>query len=381
MNKFLFYTGDWNKPGTVFGVENPHSNDGRNVSRTLRWPNPESGEFQDRHGPTTIGRKMGATLLVDKRTDNFRARTQPCLGQIHDPIQSTKGIDFAFGLGLKDSTGCGAGDIIHGRSEGNFMLGKDRQRGVLAAVRQHLKKANYHNFKTLQDAFEYYDKNNDKFIDANELRKVAFDFNLPIDDDTLSALMVMSSQGTGKINYTQFINFLNWKDKMPDCPTHDSETDKIIQQIDSSFSHRTSASMINSTVGGLPTENWPAFGVPTVRSDIPAPCIRRVSDRTNYGDELGAYGLLSPSIFTDHGVFESDFFEPRDFSSIKRLFTAIGVEMSDEGWESAWKEALRIQQEKVNRNDQPCDKASVECFRLVLDSVTQTVKDAADVAT
>ena len=52
----------------------------------------------------------------------------------------------------------GAGDLIHMRNEGSFLRGRERERGILAAVRQHLKKATYHNFSNLKSAFSYYDK-------------------------------------------------------------------------------------------------------------------------------------------------------------------------------------------------------------------------------
>lgn len=31
----------------------------------------------------------------------------------------------------------------------------------------------------------------------------------------------------------------------------------------------------------------------------------------NYGDESGAYGLMYPSIYSNKGVYEEDFFAPR----------------------------------------------------------------------
>lgn len=52
----------------------------------------------------------------------------------------------------------GAGDLIHMRVPGNYLRGHDRERGVLAAARHHLKMANYHNFHDLKAAFGYYDK-------------------------------------------------------------------------------------------------------------------------------------------------------------------------------------------------------------------------------
>lgn len=52
----------------------------------------------------------------------------------------------------------GAGDLIHMRMPSEYLRGRERERGIVAAIRQHLKKANYHNFNDLQAAFEHYDK-------------------------------------------------------------------------------------------------------------------------------------------------------------------------------------------------------------------------------
>jgi hypothetical protein len=371
------YFGNWNNDGDmVFGIETPHDNDGRKVSRSLRWPNPDIGECADRFGSLATSSKKGSTKLVSERIDAFRQRTQPTLGTVHDPIKSTAGITEAFGLSLKGD-GCGAGDVIHGRDTEMFLLGKDRQRGVLAAVRHHLKKANYHNFSTLREAFAFYDKSKKDAIGPNELRKVCLEFNLPIDDGTLRALMAMTCRNdTGKICYNEFVNLLNWKDKMPTDDELVEIDDLTITQIDKSLDGQiTSSSSINATVGKTSTDVWQRFGVPTVRSDIPAPSIRRVSDRTNYGDELDAHGLLSPSIFTTKGVFEQDFFEPRSKDTIKQLFSVIGVKMGEESWEECWRRALEHQKtykqaQRYNMGNTENDKVSVECFRLVLDSIT-----------
>lgn len=71
---------------------------------------------------------------------------------------------------------------------------------------------------------------------------------------------------------------------------------------------------------------YPIYGVPTIRSDIPAPRIRRISDRTNYGEEGNAYSLLHPTIFGQKGVFERDFFKTR---SKKEVECIISKELKD----------------------------------------------------
>ena len=53
------------------------------------------------------------------------------------------------------------------------------------------------------------------------------------------------------------------------------------------------------------------YGVPSVRADLPAPRIKRVSDTNNYGDSSTAGDLLHPSVHALQGVHEKHFFLPR----------------------------------------------------------------------
>ena len=61
----------------------------------------------------------------------------------------------------------------------------------------------------------------------------------------------------------------------------------------------------------------------------------------NYGDESDAYGLMYPSIYSNNGVYEEDFFKPRPPEVIKQIFENIGVSMSPEVFQELWKEAVR----------------------------------------
>ena len=75
----------------------------------------------------------------------------------------------------------------------------------------------------------------------------------------------------------------------------------------------------------VPIAGFRNYGVPTIRTDLPAPRIKRVSDRTNYGDESDAYGLTNPSIYSSKGVYEKDFLMPRN----KEEVCIVIVELSD----------------------------------------------------
>lgn len=53
-------------------------------------------------------------------------------------------------------------------------------------------------------------------ISLAELREVCIQFNLPVEPELLESLFSYCDvDGDGQINYEEFANFLNWKDKMP----------------------------------------------------------------------------------------------------------------------------------------------------------------------
>lgn len=362
---------DWSRipKDSKFGVETPHNNDGVHVRKTLKWLHETQQEK--------------ATKIVSKRVDDFRERTQPQLGKVHDPIKDTLRVppDHTFGVMVKPDE-YGAGDLIHMRVPSNYLRGQDRERGVLAAVRQHLKKANYHNFHDLRAAFEYYDKDKSGKISLAELREVCIQFNLPVEPELLESLFSYCDvDGDGQINYEEFANFLNWKDKMPSGEmqstlkeeTSEEEVkeegqtsgekspERLQKQIDKAVGGwKTSSSQFNAVAGKIRTSGWRAYGVPTIRSDLPAPITRRVADTTNYGDESDAYGLINPSIYSNLGVYEKDFFQPRDQYEIRRIFDGIGVEMTTDVFEKIWEQAS---------SRHPAGLVSVESFRGIMDEV------------
>ena len=56
-------------------------------------------------------------------------------------------------------------------------------------------------------------------ITPAELQEVCFQFNLVVDETLLTQLMnYCDVDGNGMLNYEEFVNFLNWKDKMRASP-------------------------------------------------------------------------------------------------------------------------------------------------------------------
>ena len=59
----------------------------------------------------------------------------------------------------------------------------------------------------------------------------------------------------------------------------------------------------------------------------------------NYGDESDAYGLINPSIYSNNGVYEQDFFEGRQPEELRMIFERSGVEMTNDVFQKLWEKA------------------------------------------
>ena len=96
---------------------------------------------------------------------------------------------------------------------------------------------------------------------------------------------------------------------------------RMRRQIDSAGGggYSTSAAMVSSVIGGPSGRDYRSYGIPTVRYDLAAPNIKRVSDRVNYGDEANAFALVNPSIFSNRGVFEKHIMQPRSKEEVSLL--------------------------------------------------------------
>lgn len=79
------------------------------------------------------------------------------------------------------------------------------------------------------------------------------------------------------------------------------------------------------------------YGIPTIRSDIPAPARRSMADSQNYGDDTSSKELLYPETFASYGVKDDEFAQPRDPKQLRRLFESIGHKLGEEEFALVWK--------------------------------------------
>ncbi|NXR40991.1 EFHB protein, partial [Zosterops hypoxanthus] len=349
----------------VYGMETPHYEDGRNTANTLNWVL----DLDSKRAP----------YLVSKRSDDFKKKYQPLVGKVFDPIAETMNVppDHTFGLEL--FIFMDVHDLLHIRVPCEFLRGKDRERVILIAVRQSLKKANYENFDVLLEALKHFDKKGDGIIHKDNLRRIFLQLNVNLDDELLDALFdCCDLDKDGLINYRDFANFLNWKDKIgvkefeekiirkgkkldaylpKDTKKEDEPLPKqedlelkepgssenmpkpLTRSTDRVYTnYQTSSSQYNAVVGGIPTSCYPLCGVPTIRSDIPAPRIRRLDDTTNYGDQGNSFAILFPSVFSQKGVYEKDLLKKRPKAEIKQILHNTGMNVADERFEEIWKQ-------------------------------------------
>ena len=130
----------------------------------------------------------------------------------------------------------------------------------------------------------------------------------------------------------------------------------------------TSSSLIGKNVKqAVEWREKPTAGIATYRYDLPAPRLRRLSDHVNYGDQSDAYGLVTPSVCSKHGVYERDVFELRPREEIRSIFQGAGVKMSNEVFDDLWKKAVKWSSDYLT-HVKP-DQVSVEAFKSVLDDV------------
>ncbi|XP_019962469.2 EF-hand domain-containing family member B isoform X2 [Paralichthys olivaceus] len=195
---------DWthDSKDSRFGIVTPHYNDGRTVGKSLCWIG-ESRKFYD---PKTVWTRSWDKDRMQQKTDKADKMRKTSLNVSPDHT-------FGMPMPLDEF---GAAEVIHSTEPGTYVRGRVLQRSLVNAVQHQLKKINFQNFPSLLQAFRHYDKNGKGMIDRDDLQAVCSQFQLDVGEPVLDDLIDnCDTDKDGHINFLEFANFLNWKDKMP----------------------------------------------------------------------------------------------------------------------------------------------------------------------
>jgi len=108
------------------------------------------------------------------------------------------------------------------------------------------------------------------------------------------------------------------------------------------------------------TSSTRSFGVPTIRTDIPRPRTKKVTDNNNYGDDCNALSLLCPSKFALGNVREEDFLVPVQKDDMRGMSERAGFQLTDEEFEQSWELASSFTSD---------GSVSIETFRRAVDEL------------
>lgn len=355
---------DWSKftRDMMYGVPTPHDNTGIEVRKAMHW----IADPQNTH----------KAQIVSKVVDDFRERTQPQLGKVHDPMAETLMVpdSHTFGVTVK-ADDFNAGHLLHSDAPSVYLQCDKFDRGTLSSIRKKLKKEKFTSFEALLNGLRHLDKNGNGTLPSDLIRKQLFHYDVPLLPDMVELLIHWCTPcGQQQVRYSDLVALINWKEELsadlcsrveqyttpPLGASQDQTPHPLPPPPQSLTNYLPTSQKIQAASDLAATHNLRTFGVPTIRSDIPAPRIKRVADTTNYGDEPGAYSLLYPSLYSNMGLYGEDFFAYRSQEEIRELFEKIGVSMTPEVFQELWKMAAS---RDANNG------VSVESFRAAMEEV------------
>ncbi|XP_065655168.1 EF-hand domain-containing family member B isoform X2 [Hydra vulgaris] len=322
----------------AFGIETPHDNRGLNTKKSLKW--------FDR----TLCEK--SVKIISKQLDDFCERNSPKIGICHDPLRNTLNVDrnHAFGIRIPLDETC-ARDLIYMRNTVCSSVEKNYLLLVINKIRNQLQNKNYENFEELEKEFICEDKNHTGLIDLLKIEEVFLKTGIPINKKLLTNFIrYLKWSRNQKMNYSQLIQILNWKEELSD------DIEKIFE-IKSNANEVLQKDEPKQIQKGKIDSCSRSYGIPSIRNDLPPPTLRKIGDIRNYGDQHNFYTLMNPSKFSEYGVEPFDLSKKRSSEEIKKIFTAIGVEITDDVFCELWKKA----QSKSSDG-----QVSIELFKSVL---------------
>ena len=370
---------------TKFGMDTKTRTDGWPVKQVMTWDHDAPG--------------VQRALCVSSRFDTFQERFKPAIGKTLDPNKDTRDhLDPAQRFGAKwDPQGHGMFQILFNRTARDLPYGQEKLSGLVANVMEHIKRANYHNFDSTEEAWANFDREGRGHLRPEDVRLACWRFNIPLDDKLLHALMRTcwvdeADEGayckeTATLDYGKFVRMLTWPQIYGDQPNFQTfgamANDTVARMGDYNHlvarnrnimrrPHRTEHLTTYAEVGvgvdtGEAIKGWTSHGIPTMRTDIRAPRVPKLNNYTNYGDGEIMYGLLRPTMFDRYGVYKRDLLEPRSEAEMRKLMVASGPQLDDVTFTKVWKLAAAVSSFRADEKN----RASVKAFLMVLKKISR----------
>ncbi len=121
-------------------------------------------------------------------------------------------------------------------------------------------------------------------VSVMAVRDIFSKFSVPLHSDMLEMLLRWCDTPPEGVVYEDLVMLLNWKQPLNEEISErlkNKKRDVLNLEPPSPLSpYQTSSQAYRAVVGegGTPTRNYRTYGVPTIRSDLPAPRIKRVAD-------------------------------------------------------------------------------------------------------
>ena len=87
------------------------------------------------------------------------------------------------------------------------------------------------------------------------------------------------------------------------------------------------------------------------------PNLKKIQDKSNYGNDGNVWSLISPSLYSEAGIYERDVLKSRSKEEIKKILKNVGYDVPSDLFDHVFEQA-----QKKN----PYGEVSVEEFKSIL---------------
>ncbi|KZC07360.1 EF-hand domain-containing family member B [Dufourea novaeangliae] len=300
-----------------FGKSYNTNTRGAQIKKTLTWIN---------FNPTTVVN----SILAD-----FKEHSHSCVGEVRNLKKTCSYMSMAHGkANIRNETT----NILADCPLNNDVIELQKYLQYVNSLRQKFKKhVPEIPFLNIYEELSNFDKDYARILPEDIVFTTAAKYKMYINKILLIPLLdLLQIRKEKHLNYTEFLNLLNWKFDFPTLPKVDR------MPLECQYYN----TVYRDTIGNVKEINTTSTLSAGVMSGI-------WEDKT-----ATAYSLISPTVFTKHGLSYIDLTKLRSKEEIKSIFENIGVEFPDNSFTLLWEQGL-----KKDGTQNLC----VETFRELLD--------------